>query len=103
LLDLWRGKMTPRRAGVLAANLPHGSTVWLAQGQDAGWSVEAQLLAQAVDALNGANWQRTAGKGAKPKPVDRPAALLKRAQATERNAARAARFLARRRVRGGTA
>lgn len=95
--------MTPRKAGVLTANLPHGAAVWLAQGHDAGWSVEAQLLAEAVDALHGANWQRGGSKGAQPPPIDRPAALLKRSQSTERNAARAARFLARKRARGGSA
>jgi hypothetical protein len=95
--------MTPRKAGVLAANLPHGAVTWLAMGSDAGWSVEAQLMAQAVDALNGANWQRGGGKGSKPPPVDRPAELLKRAERAEHHAARAARFLARRRARGGSA
>jgi hypothetical protein len=94
--------MTPRKAGALAANLPHGAQVWLALGHDAGWSVEAQLLAHAVDALHGANWQRGGGKGAQPKPIDRPADLVKRARAGERAAARAARYLARRRERGGT-
>ena len=95
--------MTPRKAGTLAANLPHGAQVWLAQGHDAGWSVEAQLMAFAVDALNGANWQRSGGKGSKPKPIDRPADLLRRAQAAEHHADRAARFLARSRARGGSA
>jgi hypothetical protein len=88
---------------VLAANLPHGSMTWLAQGHDSGWSVEAQLMALAVDALNGANWQRGDGKGSKPRPIDRPADLLKRARSTEYHAARAARFLSRRRARGGSA
>lgn len=93
--------MTPRKAGVLAANLPHGSMTWLAMGLDAGWSVEAQLMASAVDVLQWANHQRAGGKGSKPTPLDRPADLLKRAERAEHHAARAARFLARRRAEGG--
>lgn len=94
--------MTPRKAGNLAAHLPHGAVTWLAMGLDAGWSVEAQLTAQAIDVLNGANWQRSGGKGSQPKPIDRPADLLRRAEHAEHHAARAARFLARRRAGGGT-
>lgn len=88
---------------MLAANLPHGAMAWLALGLDSGWSVEAQLTALALDALNGANWQRGGGKGSQPKPVDRPPDLLARAERAEHHAARAARFLARRRDRGGSA
>lgn len=94
--------MTPRKAGVLVANLPHGAAVWLAMGSDAGWSVEAQLLAGVVDQLAGANWQRGGSKGPQPNPVDRPADLLKRANRSEHHAERAARFLARRQHRGGS-
>lgn len=37
------------------------------------WSVEAQILAEAVDALNLANWQRGGRRSApKPKPLPRP-------------------------------
>ena len=75
---------------------------WLAMGLNAGWSVEAQLMAEAVDVLNGANWQRAGSQGSRPTPIDRPAQLLKRAEAAERHAARAARFLARRRAQGGS-
>lgn len=41
-------------------------------GDAARWGVSEHLLATAVDALLGANWQRSGGKGAKPKPVRRP-------------------------------
>lgn len=37
------------------------------------WSVEAQLMAEATDALNMANWQRGGRRSApKPKPIPRP-------------------------------
>lgn len=37
------------------------------------WSIEAQLLAEAVDALNQANWQRAGRQTApRPKRVPRP-------------------------------
>lgn len=35
------------------------------------WDTNSYLLAQAVDALHGANWQRS-GKGKAPDPVPRP-------------------------------
>ncbi|MGZ4530727.1 MAG: hypothetical protein ACXVXP_00075 [Mycobacteriaceae bacterium] len=99
LLDLWRGEMTPRKASVLAANLPPGALVWMALGYDAGWSMEALLLAAAVDAINGGNWQRSGGKGPQPKPVPRPSDLMRQAQQADRMAERAAAFLARKRDR----
>lgn len=43
-------------------------------GESADWGVTEHLLAAAVDALNGANWQRGGGKGKHPKPVKRPGA-----------------------------
>lgn len=43
------------------------------QGEDHVWGITEQLLAAAVDALNGANWQRGGGKQRdKPKPIPRP-------------------------------
>ncbi|KGM18144.1 hypothetical protein MA47_09655 [Corynebacterium auriscanis] len=40
-------------------------------GDAYGWGVGEYLLASAVDALHGANWQRS-GKGERPKPIPRP-------------------------------
>lgn len=40
--------------------------------ESAGWSLTDQLLAATLDTLRGANWQRSGGKGAKPKPIPRP-------------------------------
>lgn len=37
------------------------------------WSLEAQILAEATDALNMANWQRGGKRSApRPKPIPRP-------------------------------
>lgn len=42
------------------------------QGEAALWSVSDHLLAGILDALHGANWQRSGSKGQRPKPVPRP-------------------------------
>jgi len=36
------------------------------------WSAELHMLANVVDTLTSANWQRSGGKGPRPKPVKRP-------------------------------
>lgn len=41
-------------------------------GDAARWGITEHLLASAVDALHGANWQRGGGKGSRPKPINRP-------------------------------
>jgi hypothetical protein len=43
-------------------------------GEHADWGLVEQLLAAAVDALHGANWQRGGGKRSRPKPWPRPGA-----------------------------
>jgi hypothetical protein len=42
------------------------------RGPIVDWSVDALLLRQVLFAVQGANWQRSGGKGPKPKPVDLP-------------------------------
>lgn len=37
-----------------------------------GWGVGEYLTVAAVDALHGANWQRSGGKGKRPEPMPRP-------------------------------
>ncbi len=59
----------------LLHNLTFGSALMSAiQGgrHHIGWTVEAYLLAETVDALHNANWQRGGGRGSRPKPVERP-------------------------------
>lgn len=36
------------------------------------WDIDTHLLAGVLDALNGANWQRSGGRGGAPRPVPRP-------------------------------
>lgn len=89
--------MTPRKAQVLALNLPPGALTWQHVGSDNAWTVTDHLLADAVDALNGANWQRGGGKGDAPKPVARPSDLLEIKERREAMLARATRFKNRKR------
>ncbi len=59
----------------MAANLPRDSVTILKiqpKAEIEEWDSSAWLLAQAVDILSGANWQRGGGRGPKPKPVKRP-------------------------------
>lgn len=74
-MDIYRGTLSPRKAQVLAINLPPGSLTWQHMGVDNAWTVTDHLLAQAVDALNGANWQRDGSSGKAPDPIPRPADL----------------------------
>ena len=41
-------------------------------GESAFWTVDTHLLACVLDALNGANFQRSVGRGKRPSPVPRP-------------------------------
>jgi len=58
---------------VYIRHLPLDSPLGIAiNGQAARWDVNAHLLANVVDVLLGANWQRGGGKGSRPKPIARP-------------------------------
>ena len=41
-------------------------------GESAFWTVDTHLLAGVLDALNGANFQRSGGRGKRPSPTPRP-------------------------------
>ena len=41
-------------------------------GESAFWTVDTHLLAGVLDALNGANFQRSVGRGKRPAPTPRP-------------------------------
>lgn len=70
--DMYRGVLNPYRVWRLIEKLPPGSRTYQAVGgARATWSTTEYMLANVVDALNAANWQR-AGKGPRPKPVKRP-------------------------------
>lgn len=60
---------------MLIRQLPVESRTLRAVGDPSlAWSASEYLLAMAVDALNGGNWQRGGGKGRRPKPIPRPGA-----------------------------
>jgi hypothetical protein len=63
----------------------------------AGWTLESHLLAVVADALRGANWQRSGGKGSKPKPIPRPGVgvRVEHHGQTDRSPAEVAAYLAR--------
>jgi len=89
-----------RKASILAAGLPAGAVTWQVAGVDSAWTTTDHLLAQVVDALNGANWQRAGGKDRdKPTPVPRPAEIHEAAARQERVLARAKAFRDRQKVR----
>ena len=80
-LDLWSdhsaGRLTLRRIAALVAHLPSDAATWVdVHGQHAAWSVTDDLLAAVLTALQGANWQRSGGKGQRPTPVTRPRSAL---------------------------
>lgn len=83
--------MTPRKAGVLAAQLPPGAQTWISVGNDAAWSVEAHHLAQVFDAVQISNWQR-GGKGDPPNPMRRPSDIAEQVSKRDLMAERARRF-----------
>jgi hypothetical protein len=59
LLDLWRGRLSLRRVGVLIHSLAHkpGRSSWLAAvDESAVWSVNDYLLARVSDALELSNY-----------------------------------------------
>jgi hypothetical protein len=73
--DLGTKRLTWRRLRVLIQNLPQDSATQVEiHGHQAMWDVTDYLLANVVDLLAGANWQRS-GKGQRPKPFPRPKSL----------------------------
>lgn len=76
----------------LIEHLPAGSALWQELGYDGAWTPETHLLAQAVDLLAGANYQRGGGKGEKPKPLPRPSDLKKKEDQRNRALEKAALF-----------
>jgi hypothetical protein len=87
-LELGTPSLTWRHLGVLVRHLPAGSSLHRAMDPDgAGWSVDSYLLANVIDLLAGANWQR-GNAGAKspsqrPRPMWRPQGGGPRRKSTE--------------------
>lgn len=99
---MYRGEVTTRYVAVRAANLPPGAMVYHALGEEMAWTPGEYLMAAAIDALNGANWQRAQRGGKPPKPIDRPADVKAAADRKQRTSEKARAFRARQR-NGGAA
>jgi hypothetical protein len=72
-MDLGTPRLSWRRLGVLIRHLPRGSALHREldpEGYD--WDRPTDLLANILDVEVFALWQRSGGKGAKPKPIPRP-------------------------------
>jgi len=93
--------MSRRKAAVLAVNLPPGARIWAALGSDNAWTAETHMLANAVDTLVGANWQRSGGDGAKPTPVPRPGDEARAKVRKARMSSRAEQYKTRQQDRDG--
>ncbi|GAA0406196.1 hypothetical protein [Streptomyces luteireticuli] len=80
LLDLWRGRLSLRRLGVLIKSLlakPGQSTLLAALDESAAWSVQEHLTARVSDALEISNYlfikANSETKGLEvPEPIRRP-------------------------------
>lgn len=91
--------MTPRKATVLALQLPSGAQTWVECGFDSAWTLADYLSAATFDALNVGNWQRAGdAKKPRPKPIPRPADARKSVRAADRNERMALRLLERKRA-----
>lgn len=65
--------MSWRELGVLVRQLPRESATFRVLNPDESvWGLTDHLLAAVLDSLRAANWQRSGGKGPKPKPIPRP-------------------------------
>lgn len=89
--------MTPRKAAVLAMQLPAGARVWIAAGFDMAWTPGEHMAAAIFDATRQANWQRGNGKGERPTPIPRPGDETRAEADRARQVERARRFQARQR------
>ena len=82
--------MTPRRAAVLAMQLPAGAQTWVACGHDNAWTQAEHLAALQFDAIQIANWQRGGGTSSDmPEPLSRPSDAKEKASKRDRLAVRA--------------
>lgn len=96
--DLWTGRLTVRRAAVLASQLPAGSRVHQASESDAMWTSDDYWSAELADRLSIVAWQ-VANYGAEkgktspvPDRIERPANIREKAQRETKLKAGAKRF-----------
>lgn len=79
LLDMWRGKLTPRKVDVLIRGLPPDSATRMAMNEgEPLWGRTDHILADLVDAMNSNTWVLANHEAAKkdrspfPEPYPRP-------------------------------
>lgn len=78
LVDIWRGKLSPRRAWQLAEYLPPDSALSASLGgvlEHRSWTLEARLLAAIFNAIriaDYANIRVSGGKGSRPETINPP-------------------------------
>lgn len=85
--------MTPRRAAVLAVNLPSGAETWQQADIPNGWTAAEHLLAGAIDVLRVGNWQRGGDpKAPRPDRLPRPGDATREAEREDRMTAKALAF-----------
>lgn len=75
LPDVIDGRFSAARALWLLEQLGEGSAIGAAVAggpEFRAWTTATTLAAYSLNALNGANWQRSGGKKDKPKPIEPP-------------------------------
>lgn len=80
--DIWAdygaGRIDLRRIKTLVEHLPDDAATWRSvHGEAASWTRADVFAARAVFALEGANWQRSGGKGRRPQFVGPPPSKVK--------------------------
>lgn len=101
LLGIYDGTLSLRKATILAASLPPGSAVWLAEGGPMSWTPEMQMLAAVeynTHVLYYAQTKDAQNKKNPPKPMEPPKSLA----AVAAEEAKAKRALERRRAKAAT-
>jgi hypothetical protein len=102
LLDLYRGKISPRKAALLALKLPAGSAVWLEMGGPLAWTSQDYFAAAQLHAQQVTNWLKTEdgqnGRNA-PQIIEHPAYAKDRERETDKIVSQAEKFLARQKAR----
>jgi hypothetical protein len=91
---MYRGTLTPRKAAVLALNLPRGAVIWQAVGGPGAISGEVEASWMLEHTLMMIAHGQGGGKGQTPKMREYPAGLLEEAAKAAKTQSRAERFRA---------
>lgn len=83
--DIWTGKLSVRRAAVLASQLKPGARAWQADMFDLAWSNEDYWFAAVIEEIRNNSWlvanrgAKEKDRGPKPTKIDRPSDARKKA------------------------